>query len=281
VFVKYVTYEAGAGPRVGVLDGAQIVDVDFSGDMVAFINAGAPHGRWTAVSADAKLLAPLRPHSMRDFLQFKGHLDNALTRLGRAVPPEFYTVPAYYKGMPDTVIGPDEIIPWPAYTNRLDFELELGCVIGTRGADISLARARDHIFGWTIWNDVSARDTQVSELPLGLGPAKAKDWDGSNILGPCIVTADEVDGGELNMRVVVNEELWGEANSSAMQHSFEQLIVYAAQSQCLYPGELFGSGTATGGSGLEVDRWVQSGDEVKLEIEGIGTLCNIIGQKGK
>lgn len=278
--MKYVTYESGHGPRVGTLVDGEILDIDFPGDMVEFIEAGAPQGRLGAVPAGTRLLAPLRPRTMRDFLQFKGHLDNALVRLGRAIPAEFYTTPAYYKGMPDTVIGPEEILPWPSYTDRLDFELELGCIIGRPGSGIPAESAADHIFGWTIWNDMSARDVQVAELPLSLGPAKAKDWDGSNVLGPCIVTADEVDGNALDMRVRVNGELRGSDNSSNMQHSFAELIAYASQAQRLRPGELFGSGTAAGGSGLETDRWLQPGDLIEMQIEGIGTLRNRVGKKG-
>ena len=248
-----MTYEVGAGARVGTLDGDRVFDVGFDGDMVAFIAAGAPVGDTAAVE-NPRLLAPLRPRSLRDFLTFEGHLKNALSRLGRPIPEEWYEVPAYYKGLPDTVIGPEDEIPWPEYTDRLDHELELACIIGEQGKDISAARALEHVFGYTIWNDVSARDVQTRELPIGMGPAKAKDWDGSNVLGPCIVTADEVDP--------------------------SALIAYASRAQTLYPGEVLGSGTATGGSGIEIDRWVAEGDVVELEVEGIGVLRNRIGKKG-
>ena len=189
-------------------------------------------------------------------------------------------MPAYYKGMPDTVIGPDDEIPWPAFTDRLDHELELGAVIGRRCKDVPAAEAEGCIFGYTIWNDMSARDVQTRELPIGMGPAKAKDWDGSNVLGPCLVTADELDPGALAMRVRVNGELWGEDTTAAMHHGFGDMIAYASQAQTLYPGELFGSGTATGGSGLELDRELRPGDLVELEVEGIGRLRNRIGAKG-
>ena len=185
--MKLVTYVAGTQkPRVGMLENGNVIDAGFDGDMVAFIEAGAPTGKRTPVG-DAQLLAPLRPRSMRDFLTFEGHMQNALTRLGRPIPNEWYEVPAYYKGMPDTVIGPGEEIPWPAYTQRLDHELELAAIIGRQGKNISKENALDYVFGYTIWNDMSARDVQTRELPVGMGPAKAKDWDGSNVLGPCIV----------------------------------------------------------------------------------------------
>jgi 2-keto-4-pentenoate hydratase/2-oxohepta-3-ene-1,7-dioic acid hydratase in catechol pathway len=277
--VKLVTYEAGDGARVGLLDGEAIVDVGFAGDMVAFIEAGAPVRQRTSV-AGGRLLSPIRPRSLRDFLTFKGHLDNVMPRLGRDIPAEWFDVPAYYKGMPDTVIGPDDEIPWPAYADRLDHELEIAAVIGRTGKDIQAEGALAHVFGWTIWNDMSARDTQVRELPIGMGPGKAKDWDGSNVLGPCIVTADELDGTNARMSVRVNGETWGEDSSSHMHHPFAELIAYASQSQTLYAGDVLGSGTAAGGSGMELDRWLQGGDVIELEIEGIGVLRNRVGHKG-
>lgn len=278
--MKLVTYETGHGPRVGAIENGIVVDLGFDGDMLSFIEAGAPVGARTSIG-QARLLAPLRPRSLRDFLAFEGHLHNALTRLGRPIPTEWYEVPAYYKGMPDTVIGPDTVIPWPAYTSKLDHELELAAIIGRRGKDISQAEALSYVFGYTIWNDVSARDVQVRELPVGMGPGKAKDWDGSNVLGPCIVTADEIDPGNLRMSVRVNGELWGEDTSSHMHHTFSAMIYYASQAQTLYPGEVFGSGTAARGSGLEQDRWLQEGDLVEMEIEGIGILRNRIGKRGQ
>jgi 2-keto-4-pentenoate hydratase/2-oxohepta-3-ene-1,7-dioic acid hydratase in catechol pathway len=277
--VRLVTYDAGAGPRVGALEGDTVVDLGFDGDMVAFIDAGAPADGSEPV-AGARLLAPLRPRSLRDFLAFEGHMRGALARLGRPIPDEWYDVPAYYKGMPDTVIGPEEEIPWPAYTDRLDHELELAAVIGRRARDVAREDAAGCIFGYTIWNDLSARDVQARELPVGMGPGKAKDWDGSNVLGPCLVTADELDASDLAMRVRVNGELWGEDRSAHMHHTFADMIAYASRSQTLYPGDVLGSGTAAGGSGLELDRWLAPGDVVELEIEGIGVLRNRIGTKG-
>jgi 2-keto-4-pentenoate hydratase/2-oxohepta-3-ene-1,7-dioic acid hydratase in catechol pathway len=277
--MKLVTYEAGSGPRVGALEEGAVFDVGFDGDMVAFIEAGAPIANLSAVR-DARLLAPLRPRSLRDFLAFKGHLDNVMPRLGREIAPEWFELPVYYKGLPDTVIGPDQEIPWPAYTDRLDHELELACVIGRRGKDIPKEQALEHVFGWTLWNDLSARDVQSRELPIGMGPANAKDWDGSNVLGPCIVTADELDGSDVRLEVRVNGERWGGDTTANMHHSFADLIAYASLATTLYPGEVLGSGTATGGSGMELDRWLRPGDVIELEGEGVGVLRNTIGRKG-
>jgi 2-keto-4-pentenoate hydratase/2-oxohepta-3-ene-1,7-dioic acid hydratase in catechol pathway len=277
--MKYVTYAGEAGPRVGVLDGERVLDAGFDGDMIAFIEAGAPLGDTAAVPG-ARLLAPLRPRSLRDFLAFEGHLRNAYARLGRDIPAEWYDVPAYYKGMPDTVIGPDDDVPWPAWTEKLDHELELAAVIGAGGRDISVADAPAAIFGYTIWNDLSARDVQARELPVGMGPGKAKDWDGSNVLGPCIATPDELDLTRARMQVRVNGEVWGEDSPASMHHSFADMIAYVSRGQTLHAGEVLGSGTAAGGSGLELDRWLQEGDVVELEIDGIGVLRNRIGTKG-
>ena len=277
--MRLVTYDAGDGPRVGALEDGALVDLGFDGDMVAFIEAGAPAGERRPVG-EARLLAPLRPRSLRDFLAFEGHLKGALGRLGRPIPEEWYDVPAYYKGMPDTVIGPEQEVPWPAWTERLDHELELACVIGRRCRDVDASEAGGVVFGYTIWNDVSARDVQTRELPIGMGPAKAKDWDGSNVLGPCLVTADALDARDLAMRVRVNGETWGEDTSASMHWRFGDMIAYASRSQTLYPGEVFGSGTAAGGSGIELDRELAPGDVVELEIDGIGVLRNRIGEKG-
>jgi 2-keto-4-pentenoate hydratase/2-oxohepta-3-ene-1,7-dioic acid hydratase in catechol pathway len=279
--VRLVTYDAGAGPRVGVLEGDGVADVGFDGDMVAFIAAGAEPATRTPVDGPVRLLAPLRPRSMRDFLAFEGHMKAALTRLGRDVPDEWYEVPAYYKGMPDTVIGPEDEIPWPGWTDHLDHELELAAVIGPAPVrDLDARDAVRAVFGWTIWNDLSARDVQAAELPIGMGPGKAKDWDGSNVLGPCIVTADEIDASDLRMAVRINGETWGDASTAEMHHSFGVLLAYASRSQTLHPGEVIGSGTAPGGSGIELDRRLAPGDVIEMEIEGIGLLRNTIGAKG-
>jgi 2-keto-4-pentenoate hydratase/2-oxohepta-3-ene-1,7-dioic acid hydratase in catechol pathway len=278
--VKLVTYEApdSGGLRVGYLDEDVVVDAGFEGDMVAFIEAGAPIGSTRAVPG-AVLRAPLRPRSMRDFLAFEGHLLNVFPSLGREIPQEWYDVPAHYKALPDTVIGPEEEIPWPAYTQKLDHELELAAIIGRPGKDISEGNALDHVFGYTIWNDLSARDVQVRELAVALGPGKAKDWDGSNVLGPCLVTADEIDPHDVDLEVRINGDRWGGANTKDMHHTFEAMIAYASQALTLRPGELLGSGTATGGSGSELGRWIAEGDVIEMEASGIGVLRNTIGSK--
>jgi 2-keto-4-pentenoate hydratase/2-oxohepta-3-ene-1,7-dioic acid hydratase in catechol pathway len=133
--MRLVTYDAGQGPRVGILQGDAVLDAGFDGDMIAFIEAGAPVSSQTPVE-NARLLSPLRPRSMRDFLAFEGHLKNAFRRLARPIPDEWYEVPAFYRGMPDTVIGPGETVPYPPYAEKLDHELELAAIIGRRGKDV-------------------------------------------------------------------------------------------------------------------------------------------------
>lgn len=285
--MKLVTYRNGSARRVGVQLADGIHDAGFAGDMVELIeswdevrDAVAKHAESSPALPGALLEAPLRPRSLRDFLTFEGHLKNAMTNLGRPIAPEWYTTPAYYKGMPDTVIGPEQEIPWPAYTGKLDHELELAIVIGKTGKDIAREDALGHVFGYTIWNDMSARDVQSQELPIGMGPAKAKDWDGSNVLGPCIATADEIDIADVRLTVRVNGEVWGGDTTAGMHHRVEELIAYASQAQTLYPGEVLGSGTATGGSGVELNRWLKPGDLIEMDAEGIGVLRNRVGSRG-
>lgn len=244
----------------------------------AALNTDEAFGARTSYAAgDVRLLAPVtRPRVMRDFLTFEGHMKGASKALGRGdqIPAAWYQVPAYYKGDPDTVVGPDADLRWPAYSEQLDFELELAMVVGRRGKDIRRAEARRHIFGYTIWNDVSARDQQMKEAPIGMGPSKGKDFDCGNVLGPYLVTSDELDVSNLRMIARVNGEVWTDATSAGRQFSFEDLVAHVSQSETIYPGEVWGSGTVTGGSGLELNRWLRPGDVIELEVDGIGVLRN-------
>jgi 2-keto-4-pentenoate hydratase/2-oxohepta-3-ene-1,7-dioic acid hydratase in catechol pathway len=286
-----VTYDTGAGTagRVGVLRGDAVIDCAFDGDMIAFVEAGdaalaaarAALSSGDAVAA-ARLRAPIRPRTLRDFLTFPEHTERSRAALGLGpIPQLWYEVPAYYKGLPDTVIGPEEEIPWPSYSDQLDQELEIACVIGRPGRDIAREDWRAHVFGWTIWNDMSARDTQGRELPLGMGPGKAKDWDGSNVLGPCIATADECDGADVEMALWVNGEERTRARSSQMYHGFGDLIAYASLGCTLRSGEVIGSGTAPGGAGIETGQYLAPGDLIEMQIEGIGTLRNPVGARSR
>lgn len=193
------------------------------------------------------------------------------------VPPVFYERPFYYKGNRMSVVGPDADVHWPPYSDVIDYEIELAAIIGRKGKDISAGDAGRHIFGYSVFNDLSARDEQAREMVAPLGPAKGKDFDGGNVLGPCIVTADEVgDPYALAMTVHVNGECWTESNSSGMTHGFEAMIAHVSRSETIHPGEIFLSGCAGGGCGMEQGRYPQRGDVVTLAIEKIGSLRNRI-----
>lgn len=247
---------------------------------------------------DVQLLSPLpRPRSIRDCLAFEQHyigamrtvakwklaplagLDRGIARvLGRGFlrPPKvWYERPIYYKGNPASVVGHEADVQWPSFTEKLDFELELAVVIGQTGKDISVQRAREWIAGYTIFNDFSARDFQMYEMKGRLGPAKSKDFDTGNVLGPWLVTPDEIDDPyNLRMSARVNGEEWASGTSGDMRFTFEEMIAAISQDETLYPGDVIGSGTLPGGCGLELDRWLKPGDVVELEIERIGVLRN-------
>ncbi len=281
-------------------DAERIAGLLFPPDMVALLELGdlgrraaeaavstaaavdEAYGARTQYTPDeVRLLAPVaRPRVIRDFLTFEGHMLTAGKALGRPqIPAVWYEVPAYYKGDPDTVVGPDAVVEWPAYCEKFDFELELGMVIGRRGKNISKTDAPRYIAGYTIWNDYSARDQQMKEGPLGMGPSKGKDFDTGNAVGPYLVTADELDVSNLRMIARINGEVWTDSTTGGRQFSFADLIAHVSQNETIHPGELWGSGTTAGGSGLELDRWLKPGDVVELEIEGIGVLRNRIERR--
>jgi len=230
-----------------------------------------------------RFLPPLMPTQYRDCLVFEEHLTNSFAAAekmtGRAfdIPPVWYDQPVYYKGNRFSFIGHEAEVEWPNYANFLDIELELAIVIGKQGKDISKEEAPDYIYGYTILNDVSARDAQMVEMGGQLGPAKGKDFDTGNILGPYILTADEVPHPvALNMEAHVNGERWGGGNSANMHHDFADIIAHISKSETIYPGEVIGSGTVGTGCGLEIGRQLADGDRFDLSIENIGTLSNRI-----
>jgi 2-keto-4-pentenoate hydratase/2-oxohepta-3-ene-1,7-dioic acid hydratase in catechol pathway len=224
---------------------------------------------------DVQVLAPVpRPNSIRDTLSFEGHMKSLENTIRRPMPDLWYQMPTYYKGNPCTVIGPDMSILWPSYTEKLDYELEFGLYIGKQGRNISAGDAHEHIAGYTIFNDVSARDLQRKEKSLTLGPTKGKDFNSSNIMGPCLVTPDELDASNLRMTASINGEVWSEGCTADMHWSWPRIIEYISKSETLYPGDFIGSGTVPNGCGAELDRWIQPGDVIELEVEGIGILRN-------
>ncbi len=232
-----------------------------------------PEGEAVVYARDSvHLLAPLpNPTSLRDFIAFEEHIAATSKRRGQPIPPEWYKAPVYYKGNHRTIIGPDEDLAWPLETTKLDYELELACVIGRQGRDISEREAQGYIAGYTVMNDFSARDVQFQEMACRLGPAKGKDF--ATAIGPCLVTPDEIpDLNALTMVARVNGKAWSKGRFGSIHWSFAQMIAHVSRGETLYPGDLFGSGTVGGGCGLEMDRYLSPGDVVELEIESIGTL---------
>lgn len=302
--MKLVTYldPATQRPTVGAVAEGRVVSLAAHfPDMVAFLAGGAGARETAARTVDAalrdpsglralssvRLLAPVpRPASIRDFMVFEAHVLGSLRTIARMrgepveavrVPPAWYSIPAYYKGNPASVVGPDAEVVWPSYSQLLDYELEFGIFIGSPGRDIPRDRAAGHIGGYTIFNDVSARDTQGEEMTLLLGPAKGKDFDTGNAMGPCLVTPDEIrDPYALTMVARVDGEEWSRGNSKDMHFRFEDLIAYVSRSETLFPGDFFGSGTVGGGCGLEHGRWLRPGVTIELEVEGLGILRNRI-----
>lgn len=226
---------------------------------------------------EVKLKAPIpQPRLMVDFSTFEEHVKMSFEKLGMPVPREWYQVPVGYKMNPFSVIGPEEPIVWPSFTQLLDYELEFGICIGKRGKNISKDEVYDYVLGYTIVNDVSARDMELMELrAMPLGPLKSKDFDNGTAMGPCIVTKDEIrDPHNLKMTARVNGEVWSEANTKDMHWKIPDLIEHLSRDQTLYPGTVLLSGTPGGGCGLHVGKFLKPGDVVELEIEGIGVLRN-------
>jgi 2-keto-4-pentenoate hydratase/2-oxohepta-3-ene-1,7-dioic acid hydratase in catechol pathway len=265
------------------------------------IVAGAQRSsRGVIDAASVRLLSPLpAPPQIRDFMCFEKHLLQAYGRLRRvraaaapdpekalreleeqgylAIPKVWYERPCYYKPNRLNVCGTNQEVVWPAYSKVIDYELEFACVMGSDARNIPKDKARAHIFGYTIFNDLSARDEQTHEMASGLGPGKGKDFDNSNPIGPCIVTADEIpDPYALTMIVRVDGEERGRGSSREMHWKYEDCIAFVSRDETIHPGELFCSGTVGNGSGLEIGRYVEPGQVVELEVEKIGVLRNRI-----
>jgi len=305
--MKLVSFEAGNRQRhIGALlpGEAEVADLTASDeapyfrDMLALIDsgeAGLAHARSVVgapartVTLDAvRLLAPVpEPRQMRDFLVFEKHLRQARANRylfnggergdpGKIdIPQVWYEQPIYYKCNRFSVVGTGTDVVLPRYCQKFDYELEFGAFLWKRGKDIKREEARSHIFGYCIFNDFSARDAQVREMQGQLGPAKGKDFDTGNAMGPWLVTADEVpDPYNLTMVARVNGEEWSRGSSAGMQHKFEDILAHASNEESLHPGEFFGSGTVGGGCGLELGRFLKPGDVVELEVQGLGTLRN-------
>lgn len=291
--MKLVTFEKkGASPRLGALVGGGVVDLHAADaavppDMLALLDGGqealararaaAEKGRPQPL-AGLRLLAPLpNPRAIRDFFAFEDHAKAGAARRNEPMQPAWYDQPVYYKGNHREIYGPDDVVPWPAYTRKLDFELEIACVVGKKGRDLSIEEAAAHLFGYMIFNDWSARDIQRNEMLCRMGPAKAKDF--ANGFGPYLLTADELpDPAGLAMRASVNGELWSQGDSSGRYWSFPTMLSHVSQDETVYPGDILGSGTYHKGCGLDMDRWLAPGDVLELSVEKLGTLRQTVGR---
>lgn len=282
----------GEGVRAAVVsqDGARVSVLAAQVDVLDLL-AGAPPGpvEQELPLSEVRLLAPVAPPSIRDFSVFERHLEG--TRMRRypdqPVPDVWYASPFCYFSNPHAVQGPGDDVQVPPGCERLDFELEVVAVIGRAGTNLTPAEAEAHIAGYTIFNDWSARDLQLEEMKLGLGPCKGKDF--ASTLGPWIVTPDELErfraGGDrydLALRACVNGRELGSDTLASMAWSFEELVSYASRGTWVHPGDVLGSGTCAGGCLLEL--WGRNGpdfhpplgpgDEVSLSAEGIGVLTS-------
>ena len=246
----------------------------------------APLLQATRLNADAITIhAPVaHPPSLRDFYAFEAHVKNARARRGLEIPAEWYEFPAFYFSNPGALLGPGADLAKPSWTEALDYELEIACVISRQARNVRAEEWRDVVAGFTVLNDWSARDVQRKEMAVGLGPAKGKDFATS--LGPALVTLDELEerrDGErydLAMEGAVNGRVLSRGNARDLHYSFGQMIARASQDVYLFPGDVIGSGTVGLGCilelGPETHPWLKPGDEVTLSIDLLGALTNRI-----
>lgn len=304
--MKLLTFSDGTEQRLGRLldDGETVVDLTGGGDprlasMLAYLEGGEAAREAAERTAapvrrldEVRLLAPLpRPESVRDCMVFERHIVQATRTVARwkmgpfeplsrpflKLSKVWYEQPIFYKSNRFSVVGPDAEVRIPRGSQKFDYELEWACVIGREGCDIPPEHALEHIAGFTIFNDFTARDIQIKEMNARLGPAKGKDFDTGNAMGPFLVSPDELpDLYDLTMVARINGEEWSRGTTADMHHRWEDVVAHISRDETLYPGEVIGSGTVGGGCGLELDRYLSRGDLVELEVEGIGTLRNTV-----
>lgn len=286
--MRLATYRHGGAVHTGAVHSGQVFAVDgpdmralteLALDEVLELGARAMAGAGTPL-AEVRLLAPIRPASIRDFVAFEEHVDGVRRSIDGAggVPDAWYDAPTFYFTNPHTVIGPDDDVAFPAACAARDFELEVAAVVGADGS----------VFGYTILNDWSARDLQGREMQVRLGPAKGKDF--ATTLGPWIVTADELEphrdaDGFLDLwcSASVNGVEVGRDLLSNMGWTHQTMLAYAARDSRVVPGDVLGSGTV-GNGGCLAELWgrhgdaapppLQPGDLVTLTVQGIGSLTN-------
>ncbi|MFG2937805.1 fumarylacetoacetate hydrolase family protein [Streptomyces sp. NPDC048282] len=302
--MRFATWESDDRVRCGVVsdaglhplpDGTTVLDLVRAG-LPAALDAGESALKEPAVSWDdgVRLLPPLAPPTVRDFVAFEEHVEGVVKSVagGGAVVPEWYEAPTFYFTNPYALTGAFDDVRIPPGSQLFDFECEVAVVVGRDGASLTPEEARDHVFGYTVLNDWSARDLQSREMRVNLGPAKGKD--SATTLGPWLVTADELEPYRdadgflaLGMRVTVNGTEVGRDLLSNMGWPFEELIAYASRGTEVRAGDVLGSGTC-GNGGCLAELWgrgghltpppLHPGDVVEMTVEGIGTIRNRVVQ---
>jgi 2-keto-4-pentenoate hydratase/2-oxohepta-3-ene-1,7-dioic acid hydratase in catechol pathway len=287
---------AGGADRLGIVDAGatEIRLLGSDADLMELLEASprrreeiaAPASAPIAL-ADVVLRTPLDPPTVRDFVSFEEHVDG-MVGAGNVIPPEWYELPTFYFSNPYGMVASGVDVEIPPGCQALDFELEVAAIVGRPGRDLTPEQATGHIAGYTIFNDWSARDLQVREMRVMLGPCKGKDF--ATTLGPWIVTADELepyrfgDRLDLDVQVWLNDEEFGEDSLAHMGWSFEEMVAYASRGTWVRPGDVIGSGTCGRGClaelwgrrGEQVPRPLAPGDEVTIIAEGIGAITNQI-----
>ncbi|MEV7976708.1 fumarylacetoacetate hydrolase family protein [Streptomyces sp. NPDC086519] len=290
--VAVVAEDGTLYPVPGVRSLAELIRSGDGLDALLDIGAGAldvPPGPHVS---EARLLPPLQPSTVRDFVTFEEHVEGVRRSVDGAdgVPDAWYDAPTFYFTNPYAIIGPHDDVPVPPGSGVLDFELEVAAVIGREGRDLTPENARDHIIGYTIFNDWSARDLQSREMQVRLGPCKGKDTAAT--LGPYLVTAEELEPyrdaeGFLRLALTaeVNGEVVGRDLLSNMSWTFEEMVAYASRGTVVVPGDVLGSGTC-GNGGCLAELWgvrgeqspppLKPGDTVTLTVEGLGSVSNTV-----
>jgi 2-keto-4-pentenoate hydratase/2-oxohepta-3-ene-1,7-dioic acid hydratase in catechol pathway len=292
--MKLATYLSSKGPAVGAIVGNDIVDLSAHfPSMLALIDGGdaalalaqknLESGARRPLSG-VKLLSPVpEPRQIRDFNNFEqmaGQPEPDPATLRGPVAEVNFAQPIFYISNRFSVVGQDAEIEWPDYSQWMDYEGEFGIFIGKKGKNIPKERAREHIFGFAVFNDFSARDKQAREMEGRMGPTKGKSFDTGNAIGPWIVTRDEIpDARALNVTVRINGDVVGRNSTAGLIHSFEDMIAYISRSETLYPGEFLGSGTVGGCCALESGHWLKPGDVVEVDFDRIGNLRNRVVKK--
>ena len=248
---------------------------------------------------EVKLLAPIpRPNSLRDAYAFRQHVETSRRNRGLEMSKEFDDFPVFYFSNHNAIFGPsDDIQCMPSHFEKLDYELEIAILIGKEGINVKAENAKEYIAGFMIMNDMSSRGLQMKEMKLNLGPAKGKDF--ASVLGPYLVTPDELSGNiineddngcnyDLQMTCSLNGKLLSKGNLKDMAWSFEKIIERVSYGATIYPGDIIGSGTVGTGCLLEINGtnklkssdftevWLKENDVVEMEIEKLGKITNKI-----